>query len=58
MARNFPPLPGDPPGNPLQIDVRKVVLAIVALVIIAGAFSLVYIVPTDSVAVLQRFWGL
>jgi membrane protease subunit HflK len=55
MARNFPPLPGDSPGNPLQIDVRKIALAIVALVIIAGAFSLVYIVPTDSVAVLQRF---
>jgi modulator of FtsH protease HflK len=55
MANNFPPLPDRIPQMKLEIDPKKILLWIAVLLAALGAFSCFYTVPTDSLAVVQRF---
>lgn len=55
MANNFPQLPAKMPQVKLELDPRKILLGIALLLAAVGAFSCFYTVPTDSMAVVQRF---
>ena len=55
MANNFPPLPDRMPQMKLEIDPKKILLWVAVLIAALGAFSCFYTVPTDSLAVVQRF---
>lgn len=56
MPSNHPPtLPFPPPKMKFELDLTKVFIAIAGLALLIGLTSSFYTVPTDSVAIVQRF---
>ena len=55
MPNNLPKLPGPTPQIRLELSPHKVLAGLIALIVFIGLFSCIYTVPTNSVAIVQRF---
>ncbi|MBX7209469.1 MAG: FtsH protease activity modulator HflK [Verrucomicrobiaceae bacterium] len=56
MPSNSPPsLPFPPPRVRIDFDPKRLIFGLIVLVLLVGLFSSFYTVPTDSVAIVQRF---